>query len=211
MPAQPAPAPVQRLPYHAPLGARLCDRCLFPQAMAAADPSADALEPLWPYLRSNPGLLVILTAKASGALTWGLAELIEVELSALSSFQLDGSCAHPSPHPRHLTRSALRCPGLMSAWVWACRGLAVGDARSGVPVHRGGCAARADRGEQLRRRGQRRGGGAIALPDGARLLRRHRRLPAAAARHLPHHQQRLAPRAPPPQPSRESPRSACLW
>ena len=96
MPAQPAPAPVQRLPYHAPLGARLCDRCLFPQAMAAADPSADALEPLWPYLRSNPGLLVILTAKASGALTWGLAELIEVELSALSSFQLDGGCAHPS-------------------------------------------------------------------------------------------------------------------
>ena len=88
MPAQPAPAPVQRLPYHAPLGARLCDRCLFPQAMAAADPSADALEPLWPYLRSNPGLLVILTAKASGALTWGLAELIEVELSALSSFQV---------------------------------------------------------------------------------------------------------------------------
>ena len=94
--AQPAPAPVQRLPYHAPLGARLCDRCLFPQAMAAADPSADALEPLWPYLRSNPGLLVILTAKASGALTWGLAELIEVELSALSSFQLDGGCVHPS-------------------------------------------------------------------------------------------------------------------
>ena len=32
----------------------------------------------------------------SGALTWGLAELIEVELSALPSFQLRGSWGSPS-------------------------------------------------------------------------------------------------------------------
>ena len=37
-----------------------------------------------------------LFAKMSGALTWGLAELIEVELSALPSFQLRGSWGSPS-------------------------------------------------------------------------------------------------------------------
>eukprot|EP01043_Picozoa_sp_COSAG02_P023022 COSAG02_NODE_1216_length_13843_cov_500.465949_8_plen_437_part_00 len=130
-PSTSSPAPNRRIPYDAPLGARLCDRLCFPEYATAS--GGEDIQPIGPYLRKNPGLLMMLFAKMTGALTWsvvdiplpriklfrvltascqhlhammlfhlmitlglpghlrGLAELIEVELSALPSFQLRGS------------------------------------------------------------------------------------------------------------------------
>jgi MFS family permease len=157
---EPDAAARPRLPYHAPLGARLCDRLCFPQYVTpppGGEEEGDNIQPIGLYLRENPGLLLMLFAKMSGALTWcvqlanlpratrrldtpaclctqhthrscacltrlcvslasvlvcrlsccllaraharvcrGLAELIEVELSALPSFQLRGSWGSPS-------------------------------------------------------------------------------------------------------------------
>ena len=45
---------------------------------------------LWPYLRARPGLVAVLFAKMSGALTWGVAELLEVQLANDATFQLAG-------------------------------------------------------------------------------------------------------------------------
>jgi hypothetical protein len=61
-------------------GARLCDGALF--AGGGADPEAAGagLRPLGPYLRSKPRLLLLLVAKCTGALTWGLAELLEIQV-----------------------------------------------------------------------------------------------------------------------------------
>ena len=121
------PTPPPRIPYDAPLGARICDKLCFPEYAQPLEGSEADIKPIGPYLRQNPGLLLMLFAKMSGALTWsdndyflataayihtriniklmancwllgsrGLAELIEVELSALSSFQLRGSWGTPS-------------------------------------------------------------------------------------------------------------------
>jgi hypothetical protein len=58
-----------------------------------------------PYLKRHPGLLLMLFAKMSGSLTWGLAELIEVQLSALPAFQLSGLVAVVASHRTRRARS----------------------------------------------------------------------------------------------------------
>jgi hypothetical protein len=47
----------------------------------------------------------MLFAKMSGSLTWGLAELIEVQLSALPAFQLSGLVAVVASHRTRRARS----------------------------------------------------------------------------------------------------------
>lgn len=61
---------VPTIPYDAPLGARLCDQLCFPQYTTPSNGEGDAVKPIGPYLRGNPGLLLMLFAKMSGALTW---------------------------------------------------------------------------------------------------------------------------------------------
>lgn len=92
--------PSASVQYAAPMGASLCDSCCFGKTVDAISKAAAATrnasgadetqQPLWPYLYGKPGLLCMLFAKMSGAWTWGLAELLEVELSADRGFQLDG-------------------------------------------------------------------------------------------------------------------------
>ena len=85
----------QRPSYTATAGAALCDRCCFSETVVRLSRPAEAedatLAPLWPFLCAYPSLLIMLLAKMSGALTWGIAELLEVQLANDLAFQLQGS------------------------------------------------------------------------------------------------------------------------
>ncbi len=67
-PRTPSPVPKGRIPNDAPFGARLCDRLCFPEYTTTL--GGEDIQPIGPYLRKNPGLLMMLFAKMTGALTW---------------------------------------------------------------------------------------------------------------------------------------------
>eukprot|EP01047_Picozoa_sp_COSAG01_P051262 COSAG01_NODE_5269_length_4369_cov_15.316159_2_plen_641_part_00 len=88
---------LQRPHYRTSAGASLCDHCCFADTLRRLkvaeeeeERSATPLAPLWPYLWARPGLIVVLFAKMSGALTWGIAELLEVQMANDTAFQLAG-------------------------------------------------------------------------------------------------------------------------